>query len=112
MSILDKAKEAAVAAVEKTMEVASSAVEVVEEAGIKAKELAQEAGTAVAESISATAGKARELASEAGDMAKGIGTAIADATFGDNAREIAEQARIAQEEQIAPTGETSKGAEG
>ena len=62
MSILDKAREAAAAAAEKTRELASSAVAVVEEAGVKAKELAQEAGAAVADGVSTTVEKARDLA--------------------------------------------------
>ena len=88
MSILDKAKEAAAAAVEKTRDLADSAVEAVEEAGVKARELAHEAGTAIAEGASATVEKARELASEAGDAAKGIGSAIANATVVDSAKEF------------------------
>lgn len=59
MTILDKAKEAAAAAFEKTRELASSAAEAVEEAGVKAKELAQEAGATVAEGASKTVEKAR-----------------------------------------------------
>ena len=108
MSILDKAKEAAAAAAEKTRELASSAVEAMEEAGIKAKELAHEAGAAVAEGASATVEKTRELASEAGDAAKGIGSAIANATFVDSAREMGVEEQKEEAEQareIAPAGE-------
>mgnify|MGYP000972505186 CR=1 FL=1 len=116
MSILDKAKEAAAAAVEKTRELASSAVRMqalpdvptMEEAGVKAKELAQEAGAAVAEGANATAEKARELASEAGEAAKGIGSAIANATFVDSAREMGVEEQKEEAEQareIAPAGE-------
>lgn len=108
MSILDKAKEAAAAAVEKTRELADSAVEAVEEAGVKAKELAHEAGAAVAEGASATVEKTRELASEAGDAAKGIGSAIANATGVDSAKAFTAEERKEEAEQareIAAAGE-------
>lgn len=104
MSILDKAREAAAAALEKTREVANSAVEAVEEASSKAVELAQEAGEAVVEGVNATTEKAKELAAEAGDVVKGIGTAIADATFADSAREIVDQAKVEQERAIEASG--------
>jgi hypothetical protein len=110
MSILDKAKEAATAAAEKTRELASSAVDIVEEAGVKARELAHEAGTAVAEGVSTTVEKARELASEAGDAAKGIGSAIANATVVDSAKAFtAEEQKedAAQASEIAAMGKTT-----
>ena len=112
MSILDKAREAAAAAAEKTRELASSAVAVVEEAKIKAKELAQEAGAAVADGVSTTVEKARDLASDAGDAAKGIGSAIANATFVDSARELGVEEReqeAAQARDIIATAESKKG---
>ena len=115
MSILDKAKEAAAAAAEKTRELASSAVEAVEEAGVKAKELAHEAGAAVAEGASTTVAKTRELASEAGDAAKGFGSAIANATVVDSAKAFTadeQKEEAAQAREIAAAGEnqsTSKG---
>ena len=70
--------------------------------------LAQEAGAAVAEGASTTAEKARELASEAGEAAKGIGSAIANATFVDSAREMGVEEQKEEAEQareIAPAGE-------
>ncbi len=112
MSILDKAREAAAAAAEKTRELASSAVAVVEEAGVKAKELAQEAGAAVADGVSTTVEKARDLASDAGDAAKGVGSAIANATFVDSARELGVEEReqeAAQARDIIATAESKKG---
>ena len=104
MSILDKAREAAAAAAEKTRELASS--------GVKAKELAQEAGAAVADGVSTTVEKARDLASDAGDAAKGIGSAIANATFVDSARELGVEEReqeAAQARDIIATAESKKG---
>jgi hypothetical protein len=115
MSILDKAKEAAAAAAEKTRELAGSAVEVVEEAGVKAKELAHEAGAAVAEGVNTTVEKAKELASEAGDVAKGIGSAIANATVVDSAKAFTageQNEEAAQASEIAAgkaTGDSGKG---
>ena len=99
MTILDKAKEAAAAAFEKTRELAGSAAEAVEEAGVKAKELAQEAGATVAEGASKTVEKARELASEADGAAKGIGSAIANATFVDSVREMSAEEQKDEAEQ-------------
>ena len=112
MSILDKAREAAAAAAEKTRELASSAVAVVEEAGVKAKELAQEAGAAVADGVSTTVEKARDLASDAGDAAKGIGSAIANATVVDSAKAFTaeeQKEEAAQAREIAATAESKKG---
>ena len=115
MSILDKAKEAATTAAEKTRELAGAAVDIVEEAGAKAKELAHEAGTAVVEGVSTTVEKARELASEAGDAAKGIGSAIANATVVDSAKAFSaeeEKEEAARASEIAAgkaPGESTKG---
>ncbi|EXI67405.1 MAG: hypothetical protein AW08_01961 [Candidatus Accumulibacter adjunctus] len=100
MSILDQAKEAAAAALEKTIEVAGSAAEAVGEAGAKAKELAEEAGAAVAEGVSATAGKAIELATEAVDSGKELGATLLDEASG-----LLERSRAA----LAQAGESLVG---
>ena len=86
-----------------------------EEAGVKAKELAQEAGAAVAEGVSTTVEKTRDLASDAGDAAKGIGSAIANATVVDSAKAFTaeeQKEEVEQAREIAAAGEnqgTGKG---
>ncbi len=56
--------------------------------------------------------KTRELASDAGDAAKGIGSAIANATFVDSAKELGveeQEQEAAQAREIVATAETKKG---